>query len=109
MQRKGWLGLILIMGLTFTLHAQEEGCEHVPSAKVLKMLEKAKDKDRSSSEKREAVVKSIEMDPECLPCLHALGEMEFLRAKRSDLDFSNAKETLKSLVASIVTKIPSNR
>lgn len=99
MQRSTWLGVMVALGLSIGVKAQDEGCEHIPSPKTLKMLEKAKDKDRSSSEKREAVMKSIEMDPECLPCLHALGEMEFLRAKNSDMDFNNAKETLKNLVA----------
>ena len=76
----------------------QEGCEHVSSPKALKALEQSKDRDKSAAEKKAAAQKAIELDPECLPCIHQLGEMAFFRAKSGGMDFAEAKELFKSLV-----------
>ena len=94
------LTLLTLTGLFFYLAtcAQEEGCDHQPLPKALKYLEQSKDKNKDAQEKKEAVLKSIEIDPGCLPCLHQLGEMEFLRAKNGSMDFTDSREHLKALI-----------
>ncbi len=81
-----------------TIAFSQEPCEHQPSDKVLKLLEKSKDRKNDSNDRTEAIEKALEIDPECLPCLHQKGEMEFLRAKTGSLDFTASKETFKNLI-----------
>ena len=91
----------LIIGLCAVVSVAvngQEGCEHVSSPKALKALEQSKDRDKSAAEKKAAAQKAIEIDPECLPCIHQLGEMAFFRAKSGGMDFAEAKELFKSLV-----------
>jgi cytochrome c-type biogenesis protein CcmH/NrfG len=88
-------GLLALVSLTVR---SQEGCEHVPLPKALKALEQSRDRDNNAAEKKAAAQKAIEIDPECLPCIHQLGEMAFFRAKSGGMDFAESKDLFKSLI-----------
>ncbi|MFM2316222.1 MAG: hypothetical protein RLZZ155_554, partial [Bacteroidota bacterium] len=68
------------------LHAQN--CEYTPTKNVQKLLEKAADGKKYTSDERIVFLEqAFEQDAECLPCMLQLGEMKFLRAKRQGSGF----------------------
>lgn len=89
--------LVLIAGIQFNAIAQS--CDYEPSSKAAKLLEKTKDKKKyDSSERFEMMEEALDIDEECLPCLHYLGSASFKRAKRGG-SFGPAEQYLKQLVA----------
>lgn len=77
----------------------EGACNYAPESKVQKLLEKAQDRKKYDSEKRRAFYEdALDLDEDCLPCLMALGDSEFKRAKRNRSSFAAAKAYLSDLV-----------
>ncbi len=61
----------------------QENCTYEPSSKITKLLEQSRDSKKYEAEERaEFLDKTLEEDPNCLPCLFRLGEVGFLKAKR---------------------------
>ena len=97
MLKKGVFLLLLMTG-TVLLSAQE-GCDYEPSAKVQKLLEKAKDKKKYDADKRrEFYEDALDEEEDCLPCLHALGASDFKKSKRSGASFQSARYNLEQLI-----------
>jgi outer membrane protein OmpA-like peptidoglycan-associated protein/tetratricopeptide (TPR) repeat protein len=98
---KPWFLLALLFVATDA--ASQESCAYEASSKIQKWIEQSKDTKKYSGEERLAFLdKALEEDPNCLPCLMRLGELEFLRSKRSGASFQSAKlrfETLHSICA----------
>jgi len=84
--------------LTYSLFAQQE-CDFAPSPKVQKLLEQSEDKKKYDNDKRKAFLEeALELDENCLPCLHKLGVSSFKSAKHSGASFSEAESKLSSLI-----------
>lgn len=96
---RSWLLLTLLLGVWRA--SAQESCDYEASAKIQKWIDQSKDTKKYSGEERLAFLdKSLEEDPNCLPCLMRLGELEFLRSKRSGGSFQSAQlrfETLHSI------------
>lgn len=76
----------------------QENCDYSPSSKIEKLLEQSKDSKKYDSDKRfEFLEKAVEEDPNCLPCLMRLGELSFLKAKRTKSSFQSAKNYFEKL------------
>jgi tetratricopeptide (TPR) repeat protein len=77
----------------------QEACEYVPSSKVQKMLENSKDSKKYSQEERfEFLEKAIEEEAGCLPALQRLGELHFLKAKRTGAPFTFSRQYFEKLI-----------
>lgn len=69
----------------------QSGCDAETSSKALKYLEQSRDTKKYDPDARaELLEKSLEEDPNCLPCLARAGELAFLKAKRSGASFQPA-------------------
>lgn len=79
-------------------HSQE-GCSFSAGSKTQKVLEQIKDTKKYDTDQRvELLEKAIEQEPGCLPCLHKLGEIQFLKAKRGGSSFQSAISTFEKLI-----------
>lgn len=77
----------------------QQDCEYAPSAKVQKLLEQSEDKKKYDNDKRKAFLEeALELDENCLPCMHKLGVSSFKSAKHSGASFSEAESKLSKLV-----------
>ncbi len=90
----------IVLFLVFSTKAQsQEGCSYTLTSKTEKALEQVKDTKKYDSDQRQEILeKAIDQDPGCLPCLHKLGEIQFLKAKRSGSPFSSAVNTFEKLI-----------
>ncbi|MFZ4785745.1 MAG: OmpA family protein [Flavobacteriales bacterium] len=87
--------LVLIQ---FTANSQES-CDYQPGSKVSKWLEQSKDSKKYTQEERfEFLEKSLEEEPNCLPALQRLGELNFLKSKRTGAPFTIPKQYLEKLI-----------
>jgi len=85
------IALLLFSLFSLSLFAQD-GCVYEASSKITKLIDQSKDTKKYEANERLAFLdKALEEDPNCLPCLFRLGELEFLRAKRSGASFEPAK------------------
>jgi outer membrane protein OmpA-like peptidoglycan-associated protein/tetratricopeptide (TPR) repeat protein len=85
--------------LTQITSIAQEGCEYQPGSKVSKWLEQSKDSKKYSQEERfEFLEKSLEEEPNCLPALQRLGELNFLKSKRTGAPFTIPKQYLEKLI-----------
>ncbi|MDG1781866.1 MAG: OmpA family protein [Flavobacteriales bacterium] len=67
-------------------------CDYEPEGKVLKLIEKAKDKKKYDSDQRRGFYEdALEENENCLLCLSKLGESSFKRAKRGGRGFGEAE------------------
>ncbi|MFM9985049.1 MAG: tetratricopeptide repeat protein, partial [Flavobacteriales bacterium] len=88
---------IVLIALTGSLFAQD-GCAYEPSSKVEKLIAQSKDTKKYEADERSGFLdKALEEEPNCLPCLRRLGEIEYLRAKRGGT-FNAAKSNFEKLV-----------
>jgi len=77
----------------------QEDCEFVPSEKVQKLLDQSEDKKKYDNNKRKEFLESaLELDENCLPCMHKMGVTAFKSAKHSGSSFSQAESLLELLV-----------
>ena len=91
------IGLALVL-MSSGVMAQDE-CEYEPSDKVAKILEKASNKKKYSSDERyDFFVDALDREEECLPCLHQLGYLSFLKAKNNQTSFTTAENYLNQLI-----------
>ena len=73
---------ILIVILCSFRFVNAQNCEYTPSKNIQKLLEKAADGKKYTSDERIVFLEqAIEQDAECLPCMLQLGEMKLLRSK----------------------------
>jgi outer membrane protein OmpA-like peptidoglycan-associated protein/tetratricopeptide (TPR) repeat protein len=80
----------VLLGYAMPMAAQE-ACDNKPNAKAQKLFDQSNDRKKYEADKRFAFLeKSVEEDPECLPCLVRLGEMTFLQCKRTGASFKYA-------------------
>src|SRR5574343_643689 len=87
--------LVLTQCITFA----QDGCDYQPGSKVSKWLEQSKDSKKYSQEERfEFLEKSLEEEPNCLPALQRLGELNFLKSKRTGAPFTIPKQYLEKLI-----------
>lgn len=85
--------------LTQITSIAQEGCDYQPGSKVSKWLEQSKDSKKYSQEERfEFLEKSLEEEPNCLPALQRLGELNFLKSKRTGAPFTIPKQYLEKLI-----------
>jgi outer membrane protein OmpA-like peptidoglycan-associated protein/tetratricopeptide (TPR) repeat protein len=84
------------MSVAATSVAQNQ-CTYEPSGKINKLLEQSRDTKKYEAEERlEFLNKTLEEDPNCLPCLFRLGEVSFLKAKRGGT-FDEARKHFEKL------------
>lgn len=89
--------LIVLISISARVFAQD-GCTYEPSSKVEKLIAQSKDTKKYEADERIGFLdKALEEEPNCLPCLRRLGEVEYLRAKRGG-SFNSAKSTFEKLV-----------
>ena len=89
--------LVILICTTAVVWSQE--CDHEPSDKVQKLLDKAADKRKYDAEERFGFLeKALEEDEECTECLKRMGHLLFLRAKNGGGSFSQAESYLVRLV-----------
>ena len=92
----------LISGLTSSgLHAQEdEECHPEYDAKTLKLIERASDKKKYNSNKRQGyLLEALEREEACPVCRLQLGRSAFLEAKRRGGSFAPARDYLRPLAS----------
>jgi outer membrane protein OmpA-like peptidoglycan-associated protein len=76
----------------------QNNCDYVPEPKVEKLLTQSKDTKKYEADERMAFLeKSLEEDPNCLPCLLRIADIQFLRSKRSGASFAPAIAHLEKL------------
>ena len=93
-----WIALSVISLFSLSVFAQD-ACTYEASSKITKLLEQSRDTKKYEANERLAFLdKSLEEDPNCLPCLMRLGELEFLRSKRSGASFEPAKGKFEKIV-----------
>lgn len=96
MKRRTISTLFLII-IALKLIAQDD-CNYTPEGKIQKWLDQSFDtKKYETAERIEFLNKALEEDPNCLPCLARLGEIEFKVAKRGG-SFESAKMHLAQLM-----------
>ncbi|MFN0033252.1 MAG: OmpA family protein [Flavobacteriales bacterium] len=62
----------------------QDNCAYETSSKIEKLIEQSRDtKKYEAEERQEFLEKTIEEDPNCLPCLMRLGEVGYMKGKRS--------------------------
>jgi outer membrane protein OmpA-like peptidoglycan-associated protein/tetratricopeptide (TPR) repeat protein len=89
--------ILLLVIISNPLFSQD-GCTYEPSSKVEKLIAQSKDTKKYEADERTAFLdKALEEEPNCLPCLRRLGEIEYLRAKRGGT-FNAAKSNFEKLV-----------
>ncbi len=93
------IAVIVISLLLVENIAAQESCSYQPSSKIEKLLEQSKDTKKYQPDERLGLLeKSLEEDPNCLPCLQRIGEMTFLRAKRNGSPFDISFNYFEKLV-----------
>jgi len=76
----------------------QENCDYTPDAKISKLLTQSRDTKKYTPEQRmDFLEKTLEEDADCLPCLMRVGEIKFLRSKRTGTPFSEAMAHLERL------------
>jgi outer membrane protein OmpA-like peptidoglycan-associated protein/tetratricopeptide (TPR) repeat protein len=87
----------LLLATASVLPAQQN-CDYTPTPKIEKLLAQSRDTKKYAAEERlQFLEKSLEEDAACLPCLHRIGEITFLRSKRSGSSFAPAIAHLEKL------------
>lgn len=90
-----FLSMILLALSSFS----QDDCDAELDDKVLKILEKANNKKKYSSDERLGFFEeALDRDENCLTCLHQLGYISFLKAKNNGTSFSAARTYLTQLV-----------
>ncbi|MFN9391730.1 MAG: OmpA family protein [Flavobacteriales bacterium] len=93
--------IILISALVLTAKGMicaQDPCIYTPEARIEKLLAQSRDSKKYEPDERMGFLeKSVEEAPDCLPCLLRMGELQFLRAKRSGAPFSPAIATLEKI------------
>lgn len=98
-----WLGMSLLLGAgnggLMVIKAQE-GCAPDYDSKTIKLIEKAQDKRKYESQKRDEFWnEALENETDCPACRLHLGRSAFMRAKRSGGSFAPARGLLRPLAA----------
>ena len=101
-----WVNRILIWAVLLCnaslISAQD--CETELDPKAQKLIEKSENKKKyKSAQRKQFLADALEIDENCLECMHQLGKKAYRRAKNSDLDFTAANTYLKPLVAACPT------
>ena len=93
------LFILIVIFCSFQL-VNAQNCEYTPSKNIQKLLDKAADGKKFTSDERIVFLEqALEQDAECLPCMLQLGEMKFLRAKRQGSGFEETIRLYEELKA----------
>ena len=91
--------LFLLLLLSVPVLGQDN-CVYEASPKIEKLLAQSRDTKKYDPDQRMGFLeKSLDEDPNCLPCLFRIAEINFLRSKRSGGSFGPAKEYLEKVVS----------
>jgi outer membrane protein OmpA-like peptidoglycan-associated protein len=78
-------------------NAQNNNCNEPDDKKVLKLLDKANNKDYDIRERISFLNETLEIDADCLPCNFQLGISAFKKAKSASTSFSNSLNYFKKV------------
>lgn len=97
------IGILLLIGIGHPAFWAQDDCGQGMSAKAKKLYEKGSNKDKYTSDERvEWLEKSIDEDPECLPCQIALAELLFSRFRR----FGEGADAVRSHATDVISHCP---